>query len=119
MIRFLSFWYSKIVLRFLTDNEKIMYRNLERNTLKLERNKFHLMFNETCYNNNILPTYTNIFLNCLFRCCDSSTSCWYMFGKISSSLRHTLPAWRCNVVLIAGIRYNSLLSLARLNSCQW
>ena len=32
-------------------NEKIIYRNLERNTLKLERNKSYLMFNETCYNN--------------------------------------------------------------------
>ena len=29
-----------------------MYRNLERNTLKLERSKSHLMFNETCYNKN-------------------------------------------------------------------
>ena len=35
--------------------EKIIFRNLERNTLKLEKN---LMFNETCYNNDILPTYT-------------------------------------------------------------
>ena len=30
---------------FLTDNEKIIYRNL-----KLEKNKSHLTFNETCYN---------------------------------------------------------------------
>ena len=52
MIKVLSFWYSKIVLRFLMDNEKIIYRNLERNTLKLERNKSHLMFHQTCYNNN-------------------------------------------------------------------
>ena len=27
---------------------------------KTERNKSHLMFNETCYDNDILPTYTNI-----------------------------------------------------------
>ena len=39
--------------------KKIIYRNLERNTLKLEKKKALLMFNETCYNNDILPTYTN------------------------------------------------------------
>ena len=52
MIKVLSFWYSKIVLRFLKDNEKTMYRNLERSILKLKKYKSHLMFNETCYNNN-------------------------------------------------------------------
>ena len=60
MIQVLSFWYSKIVLRFLTDNEKIIYRNLERKILKLEGDKSHLMFNETCYNNDILPIHTNM-----------------------------------------------------------
>ena len=29
-------------------------------TLNLEKNKSHLMFNELCYKNDILPTYTNI-----------------------------------------------------------
>ena len=62
MIKVLSFWYSKIVLRFFTDNEKIIYRNLERITKKLENNKSHLMFNETCYNNDIFPTSTNIII---------------------------------------------------------
>ena len=67
MIRVLSFWYSKIVLRFLTDNEKIIYTNFERNTLQLEKeNKSHLMFNETCYNRDILPTHTNIILRAFF-----------------------------------------------------
>ena len=39
---------------------KATYRNLERSTLKLEKNKSHPMFNETCYNNDILPAYTNV-----------------------------------------------------------
>ena len=62
MIKILSLWYSRVVLRFLKDNEKkLLGRNLERTTLKLERNKSYLMFNETCYNNNILPNCTRIY----------------------------------------------------------
>ena len=49
MIRMLILWYSQVVLKFLKDNEKKLFRNLERSTLKLERNNSHLMFNETCY----------------------------------------------------------------------
>ena len=49
MIKVLSFRYSKIVSRFFTEKEKIKYRNMERNTLKLEINKSHVMFNETCF----------------------------------------------------------------------
>ena len=36
-------------MRFLKDNEKKLFRNLEHSNLKLERNKSHLMFNETCH----------------------------------------------------------------------
>ena len=49
MIKILSLWYSLVVLRFLKDNENKLFRNLERSTLKLEGNKSHLMFNETCH----------------------------------------------------------------------
>ena len=31
-----------------------------RSTLRLKRNKSHLIFNKTCYNNDIPPIYTNI-----------------------------------------------------------
>ena len=51
MIKILSLWSSRVVLRFLKDNEKKLFRNSERTTLKLERNKSHLTFKETCYNN--------------------------------------------------------------------
>ena len=51
MLKILSLWYSRFVLRFLKENEKKLFRNLERTTLKLERTKSQLMFNETCYNN--------------------------------------------------------------------
>jgi len=36
------------------------YRNLERCSLKIVNYKCHLSFNETCINNNLLPTYTNV-----------------------------------------------------------
>ena len=60
MSKVLSFWYSKIVFRHSNDDEKTIYRNLERCTLKLEKKKSHFMFNESHYNNVILLTYTNI-----------------------------------------------------------
>ena len=66
-----------IFKRFLTNNEKIIYRNLERSTLKLERSKSYLMFNETCYINDILPTYTNIKLYTI----DSIPKCRWMYAK--------------------------------------
>ena len=40
-----------------------MHINFELSTLKLEKKKSHLMFNETYYNNDILPTYTNVRLH--------------------------------------------------------
>ena len=45
MIKTLTLCYSRVLLRFLKDNEKKLFRNLKRSTLKLERNKSHLMFN--------------------------------------------------------------------------
>ena len=37
-------------LRFFKGYEKKLFRNLDLNTLKLEKKKSHLMFNETFYN---------------------------------------------------------------------
>ena len=51
---------SILLLRFFRDNEKNIYRNLEGITLKPEKNQSYLISNETCYNNYIQPTYTNM-----------------------------------------------------------
>ena len=51
-IKVVSFLYPTIVIRFFKDNERILFINSERSTLKLEKKKSYLMFNETCYNNN-------------------------------------------------------------------
>ena len=61
--------------------KKMIYRNLESNTLKLERDKSHLMFNETCYNNDILPTYIKNLKISKDRLCFKS----YMFSIYSTS----------------------------------
>ena len=43
MIKILSLWYSQVVLTFLKDNDKKLFRNLEHITLKLERNESYQM----------------------------------------------------------------------------
>ena len=65
-ITFLSFQYSKIVLRFFKSNEKTLYRNLDHSILKLEKpNSSHLMFNET---------NCNIYAKCI-----NSTFVWCLY----------------------------------------
>ena len=63
----LSFWYLKIVLGFFKVNKKTLYRNLKHTTLELEKKDAHLMFNETCYSNEVLLMHTNIKLKKLIR----------------------------------------------------
>ena len=49
LIKVLSLWYVRFVLRFLNYVKKKLFRNLDLSTLKLERKKSHLMIEETCY----------------------------------------------------------------------
>ena len=37
--------------------------SIERISLKIIKLSCHLSFNETCLNNNLLPTYTNIYIH--------------------------------------------------------
>ena len=48
----------------IQDSEKKLFRNLERSAMKFEEKKSHLMFVETCYDNDILPNLTRINLFC-------------------------------------------------------
>ena len=66
MIKIFNFQYSIHVSRFLKENEKTLYTNLELSTLKLEK-KSQLEVNKTCFNNDILPTYRN-----MYQCCEIS-----------------------------------------------
>ena len=54
MLRILSLWYSRVVLRFLKNNENKLIRNFESSPLILEIKKSHLVFNETFFNSCIV-----------------------------------------------------------------
>ena len=46
----------------LPNNIKRIIRNVEKTCKKLVNFKYALVFNTTCLNENILPTYTNIYI---------------------------------------------------------
>ena len=48
------------VLNACSEEQKSKFRLCERNLLKITCISSHLSFNETCVNNNLLPTYTNV-----------------------------------------------------------
>ena len=62
MLSIITFWLSKVILKISDLNIKNKFRKLERISLKIAAVKSHLMFNETCLNNNLLPKYTNIYV---------------------------------------------------------
>ena len=62
-LKFLTLWYSKIAFRFLSDENKKIFRQLEKVSLKIISAQSHLSFNETCLNNKLLPKYTNVHLH--------------------------------------------------------
>ena len=55
-------WLSLIILKKSTAEVKCAYRKLEKIRLKMVKLQSHLSFNETCIINNLLPTYTNIYI---------------------------------------------------------
>ena len=56
-------WLSFTILRHLDRQQKAQFRILERLFEKITKLKSHLIFNETCINNQLLPTYTNIYIS--------------------------------------------------------
>jgi len=52
-------WLSLTILRSSNRPTLVLFRELERINIKLEKARSHLSFNETCLNNKLLPTYTN------------------------------------------------------------
>ena len=58
----LSRWLSRCILRVTSEKIKLKFRQLEKCKLKNIKEKSHLVFNETCLNNNLLPVYTNIYI---------------------------------------------------------
>ena len=44
---------------FKKDEKKMIFKETERISLKIANLSCHLLFNETCFKNNLLSTYTN------------------------------------------------------------
>ena len=61
--KFASKWLSYIILKTCSSGILSQYRDIERSAIKIHSVACHLSFNETCLNNNLLPTYTNIRLH--------------------------------------------------------
>ena len=58
----LSRWLSRCILKVTFENIKLKFRELEKYKIKNLRDKSHLIFNETCLNNDRLPVHTNIYI---------------------------------------------------------
>ena len=50
------------ILNSCSMDVKNVYRKVENSLVNIVKISSHLCFNETCVNNNILPTYTNIYI---------------------------------------------------------
>lgn len=53
-------WLSKCILKFLTNEEKKLFRTMENHYLKINKTDCDIIFNETCKNNDLLPTFTSV-----------------------------------------------------------
>ena len=53
-------WFSFIILRTIPEDTKNKFRLLEKSLKKLKKTQCHLVFNETCVRNELLPKYTNV-----------------------------------------------------------
>ena len=56
-------WLSKVILKIIPADIKMLYRNVEKSNIKLCTIMSHYTFNTTCLNNNLLPNYTNVRLH--------------------------------------------------------
>ena len=55
-------WLSRSVFNFQEDSVKKLYRTLEKQSKKLISTNLHLLFNETCIKENLLPTYNDLYI---------------------------------------------------------
>ena len=58
----ISHWLSKVILSTCSDNSKLIYKKFEKLKFRITNEWFHLQFNLACINNDLLPTYTNIYI---------------------------------------------------------
>ena len=46
----ITFWLSKVIIKILSQEELLIFRQLEKNTIKNIETKLHRLFNESCLN---------------------------------------------------------------------
>ena len=56
-------WYSFVILRHATNEEKKIFRKIEKTSEKLTNAEQHVKFNEQCIQHDLLPKFTNIRLH--------------------------------------------------------
>ena len=59
---FATLWMSKVITKLINGNVRKLFRDIEKKSIKLIEIKSHRAFNECCFNNNLLPNYTNIYI---------------------------------------------------------
>ena len=57
---FVTLWMSKVITKLINGNERKLFRDIEKKSIKLIETKSHRVFNGCCLNDNWLPNYTNI-----------------------------------------------------------
>ena len=60
--KYIILWLTRCILKILKNEEKTLFRNIERNKIKLIKAEEHIKFNEQCLQHNLLPTFTNIYI---------------------------------------------------------
>ena len=60
--KYIVLWFSKIIFNIQSDENKKIFRNLEKCKKKYINNTEHLNYNRICKNENLLPIYTNFIL---------------------------------------------------------
>ena len=60
--RLLAKWPLNVALKTSTREHLSTFRALERFSIELMNARLHLLYNETCSNNNLLPIFTNVFI---------------------------------------------------------
>ena len=61
--KYIILWLTRCILKILKNEEKTLFRNIERNKMKLIKAEEHIKFNEQCLQHNLFPIFTNIKLH--------------------------------------------------------
>ena len=96
--KYILIWSSRTVFNNLSVNNKINFRKLEVNSKKLISTELHLKFNLTCLKENLLPTYTNIYILIYFLYI-------FLYICIYGNFNHTFCKRAANSIILQLLRF--------------